>query len=154
CGDVIECNFIGTDATGTIGLGNVWGLEILGSSDNVVGGTTPAARNVISANTQFGIVIDAAQNVSLTPNATGNRVLGNYIGVAADGASPLGNGTGIGIGTTNVPGPSGEPPGNTIGGVEPGAGNIIAFNTSTGVTISSGSGNAVRGNSIFSNDPS
>ena len=40
---------------------------------------------------------------------------------------------------------------NTIGGTQNEAGNNIAFNGGPGVAVSSGNGNVVRGNSIFSN---
>ena len=40
---------------------------------------------------------------------------------------------------------------NLIGGTAAGAGNIIAFNGGAGTRITSGAGNAVRSNSIFSN---
>ena len=41
---------------------------------------------------------------------------------------------------------------NTIGGTQSGAGNKIAFNGGPGLTISTGTGNSIRGNSIFSNN--
>jgi len=40
---------------------------------------------------------------------------------------------------------------NTVGGVTPGAGNVIAFNRLDGVHIDDGTNHLVRGNSIFSN---
>ncbi len=54
-GNLIEGNLIGTDKSGTADLGNSnQGILIEGAPDNTVGGTTAAARNVISAN-QWGI---------------------------------------------------------------------------------------------------
>ena len=48
-GNVIEGNFIGTDATGLVDLGNTdAGIDVRDSPDNRIGGTTPEARNVIS----------------------------------------------------------------------------------------------------------
>ena len=53
--NLVEGNFIGVDAAGTADRGNAnEGILIEGASDNTVGGTTAAARNVISAN-QWGI---------------------------------------------------------------------------------------------------
>src|SRR5262249_59422858 len=50
-GNVVEGNLIGTDPTGTVARGNEFGVEIAGgASNNLVGGTTAAARNVISGN--------------------------------------------------------------------------------------------------------
>ena len=41
-GNVVLGNFIGTDVTGTVGLGNaLGGVEINGAAGNTVGGTTP-----------------------------------------------------------------------------------------------------------------
>ena len=49
--DVVEGNYIGTDATGTIALGNGdSGIDIQGTPLNTIGGTTPRAGNLISAN--------------------------------------------------------------------------------------------------------
>ncbi len=50
--NTISGNYIGTDATGSVGLGNKdRGVRITNGSDhNVLGGDTPGERNVISAN--------------------------------------------------------------------------------------------------------
>ena len=89
-GNVIEGNYVGTDVTGTTvtGLRNDIGIYIVGSSGNTVGGSTPAARNLVSGNFH-GIRIEPAAS-PFTP-ADGNAVLGNYIGTNSDGDAPLGN---------------------------------------------------------------
>ena len=77
-GNHIEGNYIGTDVTGTMALGNLDnGISIESSSSNTIGGTTTGARNVIVASGLDGIEV----------NGTGNTILGNYIGVGADGAT-------------------------------------------------------------------
>jgi hypothetical protein len=146
-GNIIQGNYIGTDATGSIAIGDVYnnGIAIFNSSNNnIIGGTNPGARNVVSGNGN-GISI-----ASSTDAPSGNVVQGNYVGVAADGVTPLGNFVeGIRLaGALNT----------TVGGTNIGAGNIIAFNgptaevgAGTGVEVLSGSGNSIRGNSIFSN---
>ena len=54
----IEGNFIGTNAAGTTDLGNTTsGVTISSASNNTVGGTTSAARNLISGNDSDGISI-------------------------------------------------------------------------------------------------
>ena len=55
--NIVEGNFIGTDPTGTIDMGNGnWGILMFDSSSfNTIGGTTPAARNIISGNDLVGI---------------------------------------------------------------------------------------------------
>ena len=65
--------------------------------------------------------------------ASGSVVQGNFIGTDANGAN-LGN-TGDGVTIDNASN-------NTIGGTASGAGNMIAFNTGAGVTVSTGTGNA------------
>src|SRR5439155_20305296 len=55
-GNVVEGNYIGTDKTGLFALGNGRGVTIsLSAFGNTIGGTTAAARNVISGNTSSGV---------------------------------------------------------------------------------------------------
>jgi CSLREA domain-containing protein len=134
---IIEGNFIGTDAGGTNDQGNNQdGIRISGAN-NRVGGTLPAARNLISGNNSDGIEIRGS-------GATGNLVQGNLIGTTASGSSGLAN-SGNGIQISN------SASNNTIGGTAAGAGNVIAFNGADGVFVSSGTGNRIQRNSIFSN---
>jgi CSLREA domain-containing protein/uncharacterized repeat protein (TIGR01451 family) len=136
----IEGNFLGTDPSGTIARGNEDGVD-LEAPNNIVGGTTPEARNVISGNVYGGVDIDSfAGGVG-----NGNLVQGNLIGTTASGTAPLGNadhGVDIDSGVTL----------NTIGGTTTAARNVIAFNGVHGVVIRAGTGNAVLGNSIHSNN--
>jgi CSLREA domain-containing protein len=134
---IIEGNFIGTDAGGTSDQGNNQdGIRISGAN-NRVGGTLPAARNLISGNNSDGIEITGS-------GATGNLVQGNLIGTTASGSSGLANSS-DGIQIFN------SASNNTIGGTAAGAGNVIAFNGADGVFVSSGTGNRIQRNSIFSN---
>ena len=76
-GNIVEGCFIGTDATGTVDRGNAFrGLNIA-SSNNTIGGTAAAARNVISGNDNTGIF--------MTAGTTGNLVQGNFIGTERRG---------------------------------------------------------------------
>ena len=139
-------NFIGTDVTGTLDLGNSQnGVVIRTASNNVIGGATVAERNVISGNDTRGVLINFG--------ATGTQVIGNLIGTDVTGMLNLGNsGAGVQIdrdlnnNTSN----------NAIGGTNLGEGNTIAFNgfgvLAAGAGGGTAVGNAVRGNSIFSND--
>jgi uncharacterized repeat protein (TIGR01451 family) len=135
--DVVEGNFIGTDASGTKAIPNLYGLSI--GVNDTVGGTTAGARNVISGNVQYGVYGDV-----------GDVVEGNYIGTDVTGTKPLGNGR---LGVEFSAGA------DTIGGTTAGSGNVIAFNGATqgdgcGIGIFRNSntvGVAILGNSIFSN---
>src|SRR5574341_2567351 len=133
-GNLIEGNRIGTSADGLTDAGNDdHGLVINGSPGNTIGGVTAAARNVISGSTNGGILITGS-------GATGNQVLGNYIGVDASGGQGLiTNGDGVEI----TAGASG----NTIGGTSAGARNVISDNP-TGISISgsTSTANVVQGN--------
>ena len=137
-GNTIQGNYIGTNATGTAPLGNSSeGIIIQQSPNNLVGGTSAAARNVISANGR-GVTIQQG-------GTTGNRVQGNYIGTDATGTNPMGNrDVGVLLAAAS---------GITIGGSAAGAGNVIAFNGTErgGVYVDTGRDNAILANSIFSN---
>jgi hypothetical protein len=136
-GNVIQGNFIGTDATGTIAVPNLGDGIIVDSGTNLIGGTNVASANVISGNTGNGIVLASI-------NASNNTIQGNLIGVALGGTLPLGNGRN-GVALSNFAG------GNLIGGIS-GGGNQIAFNGSNAVVLfpDAGTGNAILGNSIHS----
>ena len=64
-GTLIQGNYIGTDKTGMVALGNGGGGGILitgnTSGGNTIGGTAAGARNVISGNANTGINVEAAR---------------------------------------------------------------------------------------------
>jgi streptogramin lyase len=85
-GNTIVGNFVGVDPTGTTQAANQGdGIRIVGASNNIIGTTNPADRNVSSGNALDGIHVEG----SLTAPATGNTIEGNFVGVAADGKSAL-----------------------------------------------------------------
>ena len=133
-GHVIQGNFIGLDPANPSAGGNSGDGLVVVSPNNLIGGAIAEARNVISRNGGNGLVLES-------PLATGNLVVSNWIGTAADGVTPAGNAqAGIAI----RDGASG----NSIG-----PGNIIAYNGGSGVLVEStaGAGNAIRGNIITGN---
>ena len=137
-GNVVEGNYIGVDITGDADLGNGSRGVYVGNNASTtrVGGTQPAAGNVISGN---------PQGVWVGSGVTDATLLGNRIGTNAAGTAPIGNDTdGIFIfGSSN---------GNTVGGTTDGAGNVIAFNGTRGVSVAADSvRNAIFANSIHSN---
>ena len=82
-GNIIEGNFIGTNATGSFALGNGQdGVFISTSSSNLIGGTTAAARNLLSGN---------RNGVQIFGVGIGNQVRGNAIGTNSSGTLSLGN---------------------------------------------------------------
>ncbi|HYP52167.1 MAG TPA: right-handed parallel beta-helix repeat-containing protein, partial [Pyrinomonadaceae bacterium] len=85
-GNLIRNNYVGTNPAGTAAVANATqGILLSQSSNNTVGGTTPAARNVVSGN--GGANIQAGGGASA---AAGNVVRGNYVGTNAAGTSALG----------------------------------------------------------------
>lgn len=137
-GHKVEGNFIGTDPTGTKASGNKKGIAVEVYSSATIGGTSPAARNVISGNQGYGVT--AANTISGIP---GTQIQGNYVGTQKDGISPLGNDAGVALRSSNT----------TVGGQETGAANIIAFNGGEGVSVNNqtGTGNRILSNSIHNN---
>jgi len=145
-GNFVQGNYIGTDAAGSIAVGNRGEGVYLhdGASENVIGGNAEGTGNVISGNGLRGIY-------AISPSTSGNRIQGNFIGTKSDGTNALGNnwdGVAFHESASN----------NVVGLASDGTGrgNTIAFNGFTGVYVgANGSGqsrgNTVRGNSIFSN---
>jgi hypothetical protein len=123
-GNRVVGNFIGTDATGTIDLGNgAIGVKVNNVPNNVVGGTNPADRNLLSGN-QNGVLIERSL-------ATGNVVQGNFIGTDRTGTLALGNdnnGVAINSASNNAIGP----------------GNVISANLLHGVSITDPSASGRR----------
>ncbi len=135
-------NFLGTDVSGTLSAGNTGsGIEISAASANLIGGSSPADRNVISGNTGDGVLL-------IGSGTDDNVVSGNYIGTDLSGTVAVGNdGRGVQI--------SGGASGNFIGtdgdaADDASEGNLISGNALTGIRID-GLGtddNTVAGNFI------
>src|SRR5205807_2237351 len=119
-GSHVEGCFIGTDVTGTVAVGNGTGVSVSGTGD-VVGGTTAAARNVISGN--MGAGVSGYYGGSVVTAGAGPVAAG-------DGAAVLPSGTGV-----------------VVGGAAAAAGIAINGDTGVGVRVS-GSDNTVEGNFI------
>ena len=106
----IKGNYIGTDVTGTIDLGNtVYGVVLNVATNAVVGGTTAADRNVISGTENgLGLIVYLSSGVV---------VQGNYIGTTADGSTALPNGYGMQvIGSSALPATNNEIVDNVVSG--------------------------------------
>ncbi len=208
----VQGNLIGTDATGTVGINQstttfsgTLGVYIFGAGGNqLVGGNTPSARNIISGFDSGVQISDSFLGV-----VGNNRIQGNYIGLDVTGTAAIPNrigvlsggqlnnmigGTGVGEGNvisgnraanvvlgsvgdvlqgnligpnaTNAGAPTGLPgvpaadigvevgrSSNTVGGIAPGSGNVIAYNLGQGVFVDDINtlNVPILGNSIFSN---
>jgi hypothetical protein len=133
----IEGNYIGTDKTGLKPIANAPdtsdGVDLLPAknslsdgfaSNNFIGDFDPNemqfdpnGRNIISGNTANGVSI---------VGGTTNQVTGNYIGLGADGITPVPNVNGIVLLDAS---------GNTVGGTQANARNVISANLNDGVDI-------------------
>jgi hypothetical protein len=141
-GNAVTGNFLGTDPTGTLASSGGDGVQIVNGSSNTVGGTTPAARNLIAGNGVARVDIRAQFAPSGAMAATANQVLGNYLGTNAAGTARLGQ-SAYGV---HLDG-NGNTTGNVIGGTALGAGNLISGNGS-GIAIENSSTTLVQGNLI------
>ncbi len=88
-------NYIGTDITGTVDMRNYGqGILIEDGGSNTIGGLTPADRNVICANGNFGFADDwgtvKGHGIELF-KSNSNNIWGNYVGIDATGLAGLGN---------------------------------------------------------------
>ena len=135
-GSRIAGNWIGLDVDGVsrgnrnIGI-NVTSLAFEPCAFNLIGGTDPADRNVISGN---------GTGISFFPMTVfNNTVQGNFIGTDSTGTVPRENtATGINVhAATNL----------VIGGSAPGAGNVIAGGI-TGLSFLATTGHVIQGNRV------
>lgn len=153
-GNTIVGNFVGVNAAGTTRMPNGTfpntgdGIRVEGLGFNLIGSSALADRNVVSGNAVNGIHIQGSVNFP----ATGNFVQGNFVGVAADGKSSVGNRT------EPAPAP-GAAEGNNlfgievsggdfnfIGGASAGTRNVVGLN-GAGIEIDNGGqGNLIQGN--------
>jgi CSLREA domain-containing protein len=87
-------NFIGTDVSGTLALANkASGVSLNNAGYSMIGCTVPDERNIISGNLGEGVEVNNGSSYNL--------IQGNFIGLAVDGGTPLGNhGSGVEIYST------------------------------------------------------
>lgn len=130
-------NFIGSNDR-NFTSGNLIGVQIVSHCCNTIGGVEPRHRNVMAGNGGSSIRITPATVSVVTSN---NSVLGNFLGVLSDGntASAYEGSSGVAI----------QQSANTvIGGLQPGARNIIAAGLS-GIGVSERCTNTlIHGNHI------
>ena len=79
---------------GTIGLPTPAGCASPPERNNLIGGTVPAARNVISGNnSNTGNIAIEPRFGSAEPAPTGTLIRGNYIGINAGGTAAVETGS-------------------------------------------------------------
>ena len=122
-------NLVGLGADGSTVLGNgADGIALAPSATGAtVGGATAGDRNVVGGNTLNGI-----------DDQVGATIIGNYVGVAANGATPAPNDIGISLG--------GGASGAVVG--RPGSeGNVVSGNTTIGI-LDASDGAVIRNNLV------
>jgi CSLREA domain-containing protein len=131
---LIQGNRIGISEDGTAALGNLEGIVVKSCNTGVqIGGNLSAARNVISGNTNNGILIRDSN-----PCDDGNVTINNNrIGTNPDGTQAIGNQIGILVWANHV----------TVGDPYSGSGNLISGNLSHGLLVQSND-NLIAGNLI------
>jgi parallel beta-helix repeat protein len=132
-GNTIQGNYIGLDASGTVRRRNQFGISV-NTSNNIIGGTSASQRNVISGST--------FNNLGIGGSGTNNQIKGNYIGTNATGIASLSDGSSSGVEIFN-----GSNSDNIIGGIEPGAMNLISGNGQYGIKAR-GTNTIIQGNLI------
>lgn len=148
-GAIIRGNYVGVGANGEcIGNGDGQGIGVTGDN-NIIGGNTAAARNVVSCHTtaRRGDGIEIVGGFGSA--STGNIVQGNYVGTNIGGQVETGYGNSSGIIILA------DSENNLIGGAGVGDGNVVAGN---GLGIGNLSyqsflaiNNSILGNKIFTN---
>jgi len=115
----VRNNYIGLTAAGTAVLPGYAGIDAIGVNDALIGG--PAEGNFIGGQSHAGIIVQGS--------AAFVAIIGNSIGVLADGMTPAPNDTGI-----IVRGSAGSAPSFISIGSSP-APNVIANNNGAGVAL-------------------
>lgn len=135
--NTIQGNKIGTDVTGMLAIPNQQNGIMVFASDNIIGGLTSGAANLISGNGMNGIAIYSTSDT---------LVQGNKIGTTANGTSTLPNiQNGIYIAFNAHD--------NIIGGApQAGSTNLISGNAYDGVKIDFGSYNNTVENNYIGTD--
>ncbi len=135
----VKGNYIGTNREGTDSLPNYDGMSMEGAVQFcTIGGTTPAERNIISGNTDYGLPLFGA-------GATQNVIIGNYIGTDVTGTLPIGNTYGVLFDDGSFS--------NRVGGDTDAERNIISGNVGYGVFFyNNGTNNNLLKNNFIGTD--
>ncbi len=136
--NLVQNNYIGTNPSGTLAHSNESGIMITDhASYNTIGGSTAAEGNLISGNTNYGVVIFGA-------GSDGNALGGNLIGTTIVGAA-LPNGAG-GVQLTD------GAQYNYIGGGGALEANTIRYHTGPGIVVLGANFTNMERNTISDNN--
>jgi CSLREA domain-containing protein len=144
----VEGNFLGVRADGSTVSANNYGVRLTGARRTTVGGTTVDTSNLISGNSQAGVLIEGGVAVGEDRNIVQNNLIGtNALGLA--GLPNAESAAGVNRGGVLIV----DAGGVLVGGA--GVGNVISGNNGAGVIISTSveeggttNDNAVQGNLI------
>ncbi len=149
-GTLVQGNHVGTTRDG---LSKYPGRSGSGGIAVGIGAVSTSVRdNLVSGIAMTGINHYAGQRfgtaIAVVASARDTLLVGNRIGVSADGSTPLPNVAGIVVQSD----PNGIPGNVQVGGTAPGEANLVATNEAVGVQVGGSSyGVQVRGNSIHDN---
>lgn len=144
----VEGNFLGVRADGSTVSANNYGVRVTGAPRATVGGGTADTSNLISGNSQAGVLIEGVVAVGEDRNVVRNNLVGtNALGLAglpnAEGAAGVNRGGVLIVDAGGV----------LVGGA--GGGNVISGNNGVGVIIATSiaeggtaNDNIVQGNLI------
>ena len=148
-GVIIRGNYVGTDPTGMIARPNKRtaintfsvAVDSGGPTNGLLGGSQPADRNILSGNScSCADPSRYPQGISIAGGANDWAIKGNYVGIAADGVTAMGNDAG-GITVDYVNG-------LVLGGTETGAANIFSGNGDGGIQPDYTTNMVIQGNYI------
>ncbi|MDD2387243.1 MAG: hypothetical protein PHP52_10730 [Bacteroidales bacterium] len=128
----ITGNKIGTDVSGMFSIPNSTGIILDNSHNCTIGGTTYSVRNIISGNSNGGILITGSESI-------GNNIFGNFIGTNINGTDTIPNGNGVML--VNAAN-------NIVGGLTVSHRNIISGNIQCGILLN---GTGTNNNTIIGN---
>src|SRR4029453_8224274 len=123
-GNTVEGNFVGITPAGA-SAGNTPNGVFSESANNLIGGASLAARNLVSGNTGAGIRVGPRSSGTTGLNdGTGTTIVNNLVGTDTTGLLARPNASsGIIVTVPNV----------TVGGTSPAMRNVISGNTGSGI---------------------
>lgn len=145
---LVKNNYIGTNASGagaaaTFGNGKSGVVVLNNCLGLIIGGTTVAERNIISGNGRLWAGIGNGTGIVINGGCTSAQILGNYIGLALDGTTAMGNSENgiVVVYSNNI----------TIGGNTAAVRNLISSNGKQGIVLSADPGTPITGSLVIGN---